>query len=90
MDKELRAIQKARKRADKFIAQMNRTYELPTDDIDVTVPINVACLIHGDRYPWYYVDRLYNMVTRNLSRAVDFHVYTESHREIPDHMIKHS
>ena len=53
-------------------------------------PIHCACLIHGDGYSWDYVDRLYNMVTRNLSRAVDFHVYTESHRDVPDHMIKHS
>lgn len=53
-------------------------------------PIDCACVIYGDVYPWEYVDRLYNMLTTNLSRPVRLHVYTESHRAVPAHMIKHS
>jgi len=54
-----------------------------------TAPVNCACVIHGDGYSWDYVDRLYNMLCRNLSQPVQFHVYTEAARTVPDHMIKH-
>lgn len=58
---------------------------------DVANPpvVDVACVIHGTGYDWTYVDRLYNMVTRNLDRRVNFHVYTEESRLVPSHMIKH-
>lgn len=49
-----------------------------------------ACVIHGDAYPWIYVERLYNMLTRNLSWPVKLHVWTEAHRSVPEHMIKHA
>lgn len=52
--------------------------------------IDCACVIHGTAYDWSYVDRLYNMLTRNLSSAIRFHVYTEAERPVPDHMIKHA
>lgn len=52
-------------------------------------PINCACVIHSDGYNWQYVDRLYNMLTRNLSQPVQLHVYTEENRSVPAHMIKH-
>lgn len=52
--------------------------------------INCACVIHGDTYDWIYVERLYSMLTRHLSRPVRLHVYTEAHRAVPDHMVKHS
>jgi len=52
--------------------------------------IDCACVIHSDGYSWDYVDRLYNMVSRNLSHPVNFHVYTEADRAVPDHMIKHN
>jgi hypothetical protein len=52
-------------------------------------PIDCACVIHSDGYNWDYVDRLYNMVSRNLSHPVNFHVYTEANRSVPDYMIKH-
>jgi hypothetical protein len=55
--------------------------------IDGTV--DCACVIHGDKYDWCYVERLYNMVKRHSSRSVRFHVFTESDRSVPNHMVKH-
>lgn len=52
--------------------------------------INCACVIHGDAYDWQYVERLYNMLKRNLTGEIKLHVYTEAHRPVPSHMIKHS
>lgn len=58
--------------------------------ISTTVaPIDCACVIHSNGYDWQYVNRLYNMLSRNLSRPIRFHVYTEADRSVPDHMIKH-
>ena len=54
-----------------------------------TTPINCACLIHGTGYDWTYVDRLYNMLSRHLTRQVILHVYTEEERTIPAPYIKH-
>jgi len=51
--------------------------------------IDCACVIHGTAYGWQYVDRLYNMLTRNVSLPVRLHVYTEANRPVPAHMIKH-
>ena len=51
--------------------------------------VDCACLIHGDMYNWSYVDNLYSMLTRHLSFPIRLHVWTESHRQIPHHMIKH-
>lgn len=55
-----------------------------------TGPIDCACVIHSDKYDWTYVERLYNMMRRNSSREIRFHVYTEHRRFVPDYMIKHS
>jgi len=52
-------------------------------------PVNCACVIHGDTYSWQYVDVLYSMLSRNLSREIRMHVYTERDRVVPPHMIKH-
>jgi hypothetical protein len=51
--------------------------------------VDCACVIHGTGYDWNYVDRLYNMVCRHMHVPVRFHVYTEQHRSVPAHMIKH-
>lgn len=51
--------------------------------------IDCACVIHGDAYSWQYVDRLYNMLQRNLTATVRLHVYTEASRSVPAPMIKH-
>lgn len=53
-------------------------------------PIDCACVIHGDVYPWTYVERLYNMLNRNISVGIRFHVYTESSRSVPPNWIKHN
>lgn len=52
--------------------------------------LDCACVIHGDTYSWDYVDRLYNMLCRNLSVRVRLHVYTEADRTVPEPMIKHN
>jgi hypothetical protein len=54
-----------------------------------TSTVDVACVIHGDLYPWQYVQRLHHMVIMNLTTPVRFHVFTESDRAVPDTMIKH-
>lgn len=48
-----------------------------------------ACVIHGSVYNWDYVEKLYNMISRNLSGNLRFHVYTEHDRSVPPYMIKH-
>lgn len=52
--------------------------------------VDCACVIHGDYYDWQYVECLYNMLQANCSYEVRLHVYTESERPVPDHVIKHS
>ena len=53
-------------------------------------PVDCACVIHGDAYSWTYVDRLYSMLTRNLSSPVRLHVWTERSRPVPMPYIKHN
>ena len=57
---------------------------------NISSPINCACVIHGNGYSWDYVERLYSMLSRNLSRPIKMHVYTEEHREVPAPYIKHT
>jgi hypothetical protein len=52
-------------------------------------PVDCACVIHGDAYSWIYVERLYNMLSRHISRGIQLHVYTELERPVPAPMIKH-
>lgn len=55
-----------------------------------TLPIiDCACVIHGSMYTWDYVERLNNMLVRNLTPGIRMHVYTEANRGVPDTMIKH-
>jgi len=58
-------------------------------EADPDAPVDCACVIHGDVYSWQYVDTLYSMLSRNLSRKIRMHVYTEHDRDVPAHMIKH-
>lgn len=51
--------------------------------------IDCACVIHGTGYSWQYVEHLYNMLQRVFDTGIRFHVYTESDRPVPAHMIKH-
>jgi hypothetical protein len=50
---------------------------------------NCACVIHGDAYSWNYVERLYNMLKANSTDEIRLHVFTESNRVVPPHMVKH-
>lgn len=51
--------------------------------------VDCACLIHGSAYDWVYVERLYNMLHKNLPSGIRFHVFTEHDRSTPPYMIKH-
>lgn len=51
--------------------------------------VDCACLIHGNKYQWSYVDTLYNMVSTNVNMNVRFHVFTEASRGVPAPYIKH-
>ena len=57
---------------------------------NTTSLVDCACVIHGTGYDWIYVERLYNMLSRNLPNGLRFHVYTEQDRSVPAHMIKHA
>lgn len=58
--------------------------------VDKSFVVDCACLIHGNHYDWQYVDKLYNMLSRNFSYPIRLHVFTEMDRDVPDHMIKHA
>lgn len=53
-------------------------------------PIDCVCVIHGDKYDWTYVEKLYSMVVSCASRPINFHVFTEASRSVPAPMIKHA
>lgn len=61
-----------------------------SDFVDPASPLDVACLIHSDGYDWSYVEKLHSMVTRHISKPVNFHVYTEADRPVPAPYIKHN
>jgi hypothetical protein len=88
LHRQLAVSEKAQKRAEKEQARLLETTTNAAGP-ELSGPVNIACLIHSDGYDWEYVERLYSMVRRNLSRPVVFHVYTEPDRHVPSHMIKH-
>ena len=51
--------------------------------------IDCACVIHGNAYPWTYVENLYQGLQRHLTPGVKLHVFTEADRPVPSPMIKH-
>ena len=51
--------------------------------------LDCACVIHGESYSWEYVDKLYSMLARHISRPIQLHVYTENDRNVPAPYIKH-
>lgn len=57
--------------------------------ITLDTPIDCACVIHGTAYSWDYVQKLYNMLQRNITPGIRLHVYTEPGRAVPEPMIKH-
>jgi hypothetical protein len=59
-------------------------------DTEITTPVDCACVIYGDTYSWTYVQRLYNMLRRHITRDIRFHVYTEASRSVPAPWIKHA
>lgn len=83
-------LSKEEKRRLKGHSKDNPVVELPTTkNSTYTTPIDCACVIHGTGYNWRYVDNLYSMLTRNLTRPVRLHVYTEASRAVPAPYIKH-
>lgn len=89
MGREIDA-QEQQRLADKLAKRKQKEVYTSTVFEDITTPIHCACLIHGDGYTWDYVDRLYNMIVRNISRPVVMHVYTEDSRTVPSPYIKHT
>ena len=51
--------------------------------------IDCACVIHSTLYSWTYVERLTNMIQRNMPREIRMHVYTEHDRSVPPQYVKH-
>ena len=74
-----REAHRARKRALPITATTN----------DPAGPVDCACVIHGSGYDFTYVDRLYSMLNRHLTRGARLHVYTEASRAVPAHMVRH-
>lgn len=89
-DDAIRANEKAHRRAEKAMRREHAESQDISDGIDRSGPVDCACLIHSNGYSWDYVEKLYNGLSRNLSRGIRFHVYTEHDRSVPPHMIKHS
>jgi len=82
-----RQIEKSKRRVEKAAAKSRK--HVPVVDTSEFTAIDCACVIHGTGYDWLYVERLYNMLKRNISLPIRFHVYTEADRPVPEHMIKH-
>lgn len=55
-----------------------------------THPLTCACLIHGDKYSFDYVNKLYSQLTRAFTQPITLHVFTEADREVPQPYVKHS
>lgn len=51
--------------------------------------LDVACVLHGSGYDWIYVERLRNMVIRNINIPVTMHIWTEPQRSVPAHYVRH-
>lgn len=51
--------------------------------------VHCACVIHGSKYSWEYVEKLHSMLRRNFSYQIKLHVFTEAERAVPEHMEKH-
>lgn len=83
------SIKKARRLA-KQIYRDRKLTGSNMNNYDMDSAVDCACLIYGDAYPWSYVEKLYSMLCRSISRPIRFHVLTESSRYVPAHMIKHS
>lgn len=81
---EQRAAKKAERRAAKQALSNQQANEPAKDNT-----VDVACVIHGTVYNWYYVEKLHSMVSRHLHRPFRFHVYTEANRPVPAQYIKH-
>ena len=52
-------------------------------------PVDCACVLHGDKYDWLYVERLDSMLRRNFSCPVNLHVWTEQSRTVPAGIVHH-
>jgi len=82
-EKDLHRAERAAHRARKQNASVPAATNDPAD------PVDCACVIHGDGYDFTYVDRLYSMLNRHLTRGARLHVYTEATRAVPAHMVRH-
>lgn len=86
---EQRAQREAEKAARRAAKAALTSQPADSSTLNLTQTIDVACVIHGSGYDWCYVERLHNMVSRNLTCPIRFHVYTEPGRFVPSPWIKH-
>lgn len=87
LDRKQRKLELRERKAQ---AQQQKQQQASIHTEQNTTHVDCACLIHGDYYSWNYVEKLYSMLTRHLSKPVRFHVYTEPGRTVPAPWIKHS
>ena len=52
--------------------------------------VDCACVIHGKKYDWSYVENLSAMLRRHSEFDVRLHVFTEAERSVPSPLIKHT
>jgi len=74
----------------KEMAETEKNFTNSPVPVQITGPIDCACVIHGSAYGWEYVDKLYSMLTRHIRPGVKLHVYTERDRTVPEPYIKHN
>ena len=84
LEKQRHRAERQAYRARKLLGYVAPTVTPPTG------PVDCACVIHGNGYDWIYVEKLHSMLSRHLSRGVRLHVYTESNRSVPPHMVRHN
>ena len=87
-EKQIRKEFKRNFREQQLANNLNQTL-IRDSDTPIGNELDCACVIHGHGYDWVYVEKLYNMLVRNSTRKIRFHVYTELERSVPPHMIKH-
>lgn len=84
MDKEQHRRLREQHRQEKTAYRLQKAQQDPSN-----YTVDCACVIHGVGYSWHYVDVLYNMICRNISYPIRFHVYTEPARNVPANYIRH-
>ena len=54
--------------------------------VNVNMANNILCVKHGTKYPAKYVNVLFSMVSRHLSKPFNFYCVTEDPKELNEHI----